>query len=212
MVNVTDDIFFKIFYVLASYLLGSVVFGYIMAKIFGGKDFGIADRPGTAGARRMFGLKASIPTFIFDCGKGVAVALVARSIGLDMVTLILACLAVLIGHNWPLWFSFRGGGGLATAMGIAGALAPVQFLIVLAASLTAANIYRFTLGKKHKVNSNVIGGITGVTLMPIVTYFYSDRIEEFKIYYLILFIGIFIIVIVKGLILHFKYRNVPTAG
>jgi glycerol-3-phosphate acyltransferase PlsY len=207
-----DSIYFKILYVILSYLLGSVLFGYVMSRIFGRKDFGVVDRPGTAGAGRLFGLKAAVPTLIFDCGKGVAVALVARAIGLDMITLIIACLAVLVGHNWPVWFKFRGGGGLATAMGIGGALAPIQFLIVLATSLAVSNIYRFTLGKKHRVNPNVVGGLTGVSLMPIVVYFYPVFIENYRIYYLVLFLGVFIIVVAKGIILHFMYRRVPTAG
>ncbi len=48
----TESIYFKIFYVIASYLLGSVVFGYIIAKILKKEGFGKIDRPGTAGAGR----------------------------------------------------------------------------------------------------------------------------------------------------------------
>jgi glycerol-3-phosphate acyltransferase PlsY len=220
-----ESIYIKILYVIASYLLGSVVFGYVMARIYGGKGFGVVDRPGTAGAGRMFGKKASIPTFLFDFGKGIAVALIGRYlIRPDTVTaggeqmsiniaLIAACLAVLIGHNWPVWYKFRGGGGLATAMGIGIVLVPIQFFIIMAVSLSIATIYRFTLYReKHKVNPNVIGGAIGATLMPIVIYFYPVFIEEFRIEYLILFIGVFIIIVAKGLILHFMYRKVPTAG
>ena len=65
-----ESIYFKIFYVIASYLLGSVVFGYIIAKILKKEGFGKIDRPGTAGAGRQYGFKAALPTFIFDCGKG----------------------------------------------------------------------------------------------------------------------------------------------
>lgn len=208
----TESIYFRVFYVIASYLLGSVVFGYVMAKILGKKGFGIIDRPGTAGAGRLYGYKASIPTFFFDCGKGAAVVLVGKAIGLDIITIIAASLAVLAGHNWPVWFKFRGGGGLATAMGIAAAVAPLQFAIVLAASLAVSNIYRFTLRKKHKVNPNVVGGLTGVSLMPFLVYFFPRYIEAFRIPYLYLFIGVFVIIVVKGIILHFTYRNVPTAG
>ncbi len=220
-----ESIYVKILYVVASYLLGSVVFGYVMAKILGGKGFGVVDRPGTAGAGRMFGKKASIPTFFFDFGKGLVVALIGRylikpdtiTIGAETIdiniALIIACLAVLAGHNWPVWYKFRGGGGLATAMGIGIALAPVQFLIIMATSLSIATVYRFTLyGKKHMVNPNVIGGLIGVILMPIVVYFYPVFIEEFRIEYLILFICVFLIVVIKGIILHFMYRKVPTAG
>ena len=60
-----DTIYFKIFYIIASYLLGSVVFGYIVARILKKEGFGRVDRPGTAGAGRQYGFKAALPVFIF---------------------------------------------------------------------------------------------------------------------------------------------------
>ena len=157
-----DNIYFRIFFIIASYLIGSVVFGYVIAKILGKKGFGSVDRPGTAGAGRQYGLKAGIPVFLFDCGKGAAIPLIGMAIGLDMLTIVIASFAVLLGHNWPVFFKFRGGGGVATAMGISAPLVPVQFLIVLGASLAIALIYRFTIGKKHKVNPNVIGSLFAI--------------------------------------------------
>ena len=144
-----DTIYFKVFYIIASYLLGSVVFGYVVARILKKKGFGYVDRPGTAGTGRQYGFKAALPVFIFDCGKGAAVPLIGKAIGLDMIIIIIASLALLIGHNWPVFFKFRGGGGVATAMGMAAALAPIQFLIILAIALSIGFTYKYTLGKKH---------------------------------------------------------------
>ncbi|MFO7928744.1 MAG: glycerol-3-phosphate acyltransferase [Candidatus Humimicrobiaceae bacterium] len=204
-----DSIYFKIFYVLASYLLGSVLFAYIMAKIFGrGKNLSEIDRPGTAGAGRQYGYKASIPTFIFDVGKGVAVPLVAHLIGLDRFTMVVATIAVLVGHNWPIFFKFKGGGGIATTIGIAAYLIPVIFLISFGISLAVGFTYKYTLHKKkHQVNPNVVGGALGTFLLPVLCFAFSK-----PNYLIILFFCLFLIIFTKGLILHFMYRNNPTAN
>lgn len=202
-----ENIYFRLFYIIASYLLGSVVFGYIVAKMFRKRGFGFVDRPGTAGAARQYGLKAAIPTFFFDCGKGILVPLVGRLIGLDMITIVIACLALLIGHNWPIFFRFRGGGGVAAALGMAGYLVTIPLLITLGASLIVSFIYKYTLGRRHKVNKIVAGSIFGISLLPVLTYFFHRSLI------LVLFaIGIFLIIAIKGFLLHFLYRDVPTAN
>ncbi len=206
-----ESIYFKIFYVIASYLLGSVVFGYIIAKILKKEGFGKIDRPGTAGAGRQYGFKAALPTFIFDCGKGALIPLVGRAVGLDVLTIVIASLAVLVGHNWPVFFKFRGGGGVATAMGISIVLIPVQFLIVLTSALSISLLYKFTLRKKHKVNPNVVGSLFAVVVLPILVYFWPFLLNEPFLLFM-LTIGIFAIIVVKGIILHMIYRKIPTSG
>ena len=202
-----DTIYFKVFYIITSYLLGSVVFGYLVARILKKEGFGRVDRPGTTGAGRQYGFKAALPVFIFDCGKGAAVPLIGKAIGLDMVTIIIASLAVLIGHNWPVFYKFRGGGGVATAMGVSVALVPIQFLIILAVALSVGFTYKYTLGKKHRVNSNVVASALGCVILPITLYLFKKPVEL-----IILFICVCLIIVIKGIILHFTYRNVPTAG
>ena len=202
-----ESIYFKIAYIIAGYLLGSVVFGYIMARIYGGKGFGRVDRPGSAGAGRQFGIKAGLPTFIFDVGKGVAVALVGLTIGLDITIIAIACAAMIVGHNWPVFFKFKGGGGIATTMGIAGALIPVPFWISFGAGVVVGFIYKYTLGKNHKVNPNVVGAALGTLLLPVLAWVFG-----FPPVLIILFTVIFLIIVTKGLLLHFMYRTVPTAN
>ena len=202
-----ESIYFKIAYIIASYLLGSVLFAYVMAKILKKDNLSSIDRPGTAGAGRQFGYKAGIPTFIFDVGKGILVPLVARLLGLDNITLVIAILAVLIGHNWPLFFKFRGGGGIATTIGIAAYLVPIIFLIVFGISLAMGFAYKYTLRKKHKVNPNVVGSALGSALLPIFCFAWGQ-----PLYIIILFIAIFLIIVTKGIILHLMYRNVATAN
>lgn len=197
-----ESIYFKIFYIIASYLLGSVVFGYIIAMIFKKEGFGIVDRPGTAGAARQYGLKAAIPTFLLDCAKGASVPLIGKYIGLDMITIVIASLAVLIGHNWPVFFKFKGGGGLASSIGIGTSLIPVPFLITFGVTIIAGFIYKYTLGKKSKINSIIAGSILGILLLPVLVYFFTKSLI------LVAFaIGMFIIIASKGLLLYFLQKN-----
>jgi len=220
-----DTIYFKILYVIAGYLLGSVLFSYIMVKIYSmkgeKKDLARVDRPGTAGIGRQYGIKAGLPTFLFDCGKGAAIVLIGKAIGLDDIIIAIACVAVIVGHNWPVWFKFVGGGGLATGMGIAGALMLIPFLILLGISVASGFIYKYTLGKTHKVNPNVFGGALGALLFPLSIYLFGFIFEKQYFFgpvydnplaYLVMAIVIFLIIVTKGIILHFIYRKVPTAN
>jgi glycerol-3-phosphate acyltransferase PlsY len=219
-----DTLYFKIIYVILAYLLGSVLFSYVMTAIYGRgdkKDLYKIDRPGTAGVGRQFGIKAGAPTFFFDCGKGVAVVMVGKAIGLDDITIAAACVAVIVGHNWPVWYKFKGGGGLATGMGIAGSLMLIPFLIFLGISLLIGTIYRFTAGRKHKVNPNVIGGLIGAILFPVFIYLFGIVFEgryffgpvyDAPFVYLIMAIVLLLIIVTKGIILHFAFRNISTAN
>ncbi len=220
-----DTIYFKIFYIIASYLLGSVLFSYIVVKIYSRrgvkKDLARIDRPGTAGVGRQYGVRAGLPTFLFDCGKGAAIVLTGKAIGLDDMIIAIACITVIAGHNWPVWFKFIGGGGLATGMGIAGALMFIPFLIFLGISLMVGFTYKYTLGRTHKVNPNVVAGALGALLFPITIYLfgfvfekqhYFGPVYDNPLVYLVMAIVIFLIIVSKGIILHFIYRRIPTAN
>lgn len=212
-----DTIYFKVIYIILSYLLGSVLFGYVVARILGKQGFGKVDRPGTAGAGRQYGLKAGIATFLFDFGKGVAVPLIGKAIGLDPLTILIASVAVLVGHNWSIFLRFKGGGGIACSMGFSSAIAPIPFVTVLAIALTVGFSYKYTLHKKkHDINPNVVSSLLAVTLMPFFTYFVFQDPRFFYIgdrfLVTMMYIVVFAIVVIKGVILHFMYRKVPTAN
>ena len=142
-----------------------------------------------------------------------------------MLTIVLASLAVLAGHNWPVFYRFRGGGGIATAMGISAVLLPIQFFIVLAVALSLGFTYKYTLKKKqkHKVNQNVVASLFAVIVLPPFLYLWSYgyrflvwenewKWQQTPFLIFMLTIGFFIIIVVKGVILHMIYRKVPTAG
>lgn len=112
---------------LIAYVIGSINFSVIFSKKFAGFDVREkgSGNAGTTNVLRTVGKKASIITLICDILKGVVAILVAYIAGLilkdsvDKALLIqLAGLAVIIGHTFPIYFGFKGGKGIATALGV----------------------------------------------------------------------------------------------
>ena len=108
-----------------AYLLGSISFAYVVGKLVVRRDIRKYGS-GNAGATNMtrnFGWKLGLVTFIGDIGKGVLAVLIgfwiAGSLGMSI-----AAVAVVAGHNWPVFFEFRGGKGVATTLGAAFVLMP----------------------------------------------------------------------------------------
>ena len=112
--------------VIISYLIGSISFSVIISKKMAGFD--VREKgSGNAGATNMLrsvGVKAAVLTLIGDCLKGVVAILIAVLIGkiaqnLDKALLVqLAGIAVILGHTFPIFFNFKGGKGVATALGV----------------------------------------------------------------------------------------------
>jgi len=110
-----------------AYLLGSISFSVIISKKMAGFDVREkgSGNAGTTNVLRTVGKKASILTLICDILKGVIAVLVAYIVGLiikegiDKALLIqIAGIAVILGHTFPIFFGFKGGKGIATALGV----------------------------------------------------------------------------------------------
>src|SRR5712675_135356 len=105
----------------AAYLLGSIPFGLLLAKLFGGGDVRKAGSGniGATNVARVVGPLAGILTLIFDAAKGTAaVWLAGRVTGENAAWMMAAAFAVLLGHCFPMWLKFEGGKGVATALGV----------------------------------------------------------------------------------------------
>src|SRR3954471_2258502 len=101
-----------------AYLLGSVPTGYILGY-FSGIDVRKAGsgNVGATNVARVAGKKVGILTLIGDAAKGFLPVLLARRLGFDPTVLGLAALAAFLGHLYPVFLNFRGGKGVATALG-----------------------------------------------------------------------------------------------
>ncbi|RMG59118.1 MAG: glycerol-3-phosphate 1-O-acyltransferase [Deltaproteobacteria bacterium] len=123
-------------FVLFSYLLGSVPFGLIIAKIFGK---GVDPRKvgsgniGATNVARAVGKVGGAVTLLLDAGKGFVPLFVARRYFVEGYYPILALCGAFafLGHIFPLYLKFRGGKGVATAFGIILYLSPVTALILV---------------------------------------------------------------------------------
>lgn len=111
---------------IVAYLLGSISFSVIISKKMAGFD--VREKgSGNAGATNMLrsiGKRAAILTLIGDALKGVVAILVAILVGTiaknaDKALLVqIAGIAVVVGHTFPIFFGFKGGKGVATALGV----------------------------------------------------------------------------------------------
>lgn len=127
----------NMFYILTigAYLVGSIPIGLIYAKLTGGTDprtIG-SGNIGATNMKRAGGKLAGIITLIGDIGKGSLTAIVATKYLTDTNEISVVCLAVFVGHLFSVFLKFRGGKGVATAIGVFVVLAPIAgFLGVLA--------------------------------------------------------------------------------
>lgn len=144
--------------VLLSYLLGSIPFGLILVRVLHGEDVrqsgsGNIGATNVARTAPMLGLI----TLLLDAGKGFLAVAIAAWLGGDKS---LAALCAVAGHIFPVWLRFRGGKGVATAIGGYAALAADVTAICLVAFVLLLASFRFVS----------LGSITAIALFPLVAY------------------------------------------
>jgi len=137
-------------FVLFAYLIGSISFAVIASKLFGLPDprtFG-SKNPGATNVLRTGKKAAAALTLFGDGAKGwLAVFLALRfaaDYGVSEYGVAAVCVAVFLGHVYPVFFNFHGGKGVATLLGILLALSLWLGLSVLATWLVAILIWRIS--------------------------------------------------------------------
>jgi glycerol-3-phosphate acyltransferase PlsY len=104
-----------------AYLLGSIPFGYVLVRVFRKEDIR-AKGSGNIGATNVVRSGArglGIATLLLDMLKGLAAVLIARHIASGNYDVeVAAAVAAVLGHVFPVWLRFRGGKGVATALGV----------------------------------------------------------------------------------------------
>jgi acyl phosphate:glycerol-3-phosphate acyltransferase len=143
-----------------AYLLGSIPFGYLLVRFFLKEDIR-AIGSGNIGATNVArsGAKGlGIATLALDCLKGFVAVLLAKHLApgdLDLAAL--AAVAAIVGHIFPVWLRFRGGKGIATALGVFLALSWPTALSALGVFIAVTLITRYVS----------LGSILGATTLPI---------------------------------------------
>src|SRR6266849_3796965 len=148
----------------AAYLLGSIPFGLLLTKLFGGGDVRKtgSGNIGATNVARVVGPLAGILTLVFDTAKGTAAVWLAGRVTDESATwMMIAAFAVLLGHCFPVWLKFKGGKGVATALGVFLGLCPPAAVSALLVFILCVAYWRY----------GSLGSVAVAAAMPLLIYF-----------------------------------------
>ena len=171
-----------IYFLIASYLIGSISSAIILCKIAGLPDPRTqgSKNPGATNVLRLGGKKIAALVLVFDGLKGAIPVITANYFGLSLFELTFILLLAFLGHVFPLFYGFKGGKGVATYLG---GLIGLNLFVGLTFS-----IIWLIVAKVIKVSS--VAALTATLLSPI--YFYFITTHNFKATLVIFLINIFI--------------------
>jgi glycerol-3-phosphate acyltransferase PlsY len=133
-------------FVLPAYLLGSLPFAVIVSRAFGLADprsFG-SKNPGATNVLRSGNKLAALLTLVGDAAKGWLAMWLAQLAGADALGIAAAGLAAFLGHLFPLFLKFRGGKGVATALGVLAGFSGWLALACAGIWLAIAAVFRYS--------------------------------------------------------------------
>jgi len=148
---------------LIAYLLGSIPFGYLIVRARCARDIreSGSGNTGAANVARTAGPVAGLLTLLLDVGKGfLAVWVAAKWTGGDMRWMMAAAVFAVIGHIFPVWLEFRGGKGVATALG--------AFLLICPQAVGAAAILWLVLAFFWRYSS--LASIAAAAALPVLIH------------------------------------------
>lgn len=178
-------------FIIAAYLLGSVSFAVVVSKLSGLPDphsYG-SGNPGATNVLRTGNKSAALFTLLGDAAKGwlaVWIALkFAEEYKLDTAAIAAVAIAVFLGHLYPIFHRFRGGKGVATALGVLFALNPWMGLCVFATWIT---VFLFT-----RISS--LAALIAAIASPLISLYFFG------------YSPIFITIVVMALLLIWRHRK-----
>jgi acyl phosphate:glycerol-3-phosphate acyltransferase len=133
--------------IVTSYLIGAIPFGLLLVRLLGGGDIRQqgSGNIGATNVLRAVGKKAGATALLLDMAKGAIPVLVARNLyGLEDPVTLFCALAAFLGHLYPVYLGFRGGKGVATALGVLIAWVPIAAAISLLIWLIAAKLFKYS--------------------------------------------------------------------
>jgi acyl phosphate:glycerol-3-phosphate acyltransferase len=156
--------FSPLVFIVAGYLLGSIPFGLLLSKLFGGRDVRNvgSGNIGATNVARAAGLFAGILTLLLDGAKGAAAVWLAGHYTSESATwMMLAGLAALAGHCFPVWLQFKGGKGVATGAGVFLAICPFALLGSVLLFILVVAFWRYVS----------LASISAAAAIPLLVYF-----------------------------------------
>ena len=132
--------------VVMAYLMGSISFAIVISKLFGLQDprkFG-SGNPGATNVLRTGNKTAAALTLLGDAAKGWFAVWIAMRMDVDQATIALVAFAVFIGHLYPIFLKFKGGKGVATALGVLFAVQPWLALATIVTWVLIAVFFKYS--------------------------------------------------------------------
>lgn len=150
--------------ILASYLMGSLSSAIIVCRLMGLPDprTGGSGNPGATNVLRLGGKKAAAATLLGDSLKGFVPVFAGHLLDVSAGAMAATALAAFLGHLYPLFFSFRGGKGVATALG-------VQFGLAWQIGASVAAIWLF-MALVLKISS--LAALVSMALAPLIVWWF----------------------------------------
>jgi len=144
--NKEFSMWFYALLIVVAYLFGSISTAIVTCRLMGLPDPRTqgSGNPGATNVLRHGGKKAAIITLVGDMLKGLVPVLIARAFGVPVEVLALVGLAAFVGHLFPVFFGFRGGKGVATAIGVLFGISWMLGLSYVVTWLLAAAIFRIS--------------------------------------------------------------------
>lgn len=156
-----------VFHIVGAYLLGSVSSAVLFTRLFLNTDIRKqgSGNPGTTNVLRTVGKTAAAAVFIFDVLKGAIPVYIGFLFGFKPLVLSAIALSACVGHMYPIFFSFKGGKGVATALG---AMMPLNAYLAICLLGTWLAIFAIT-----RISS--LAAITTLLLAPIYAYLFKPE-------------------------------------
>ncbi|WP_190284716.1 glycerol-3-phosphate acyltransferase [Bacillus sp. S3] len=150
-------------YFVLSYLIGNIMFGYLVTKALYRKDIRLhgSGNVGARNAGRLHGKKAFVAIFLGDALKGAAVIWIARSLHFHEHVQLLGLGMVILGHIKPAVLKFKGGKGISTFIGGMVCFEPLIIPVILLAFFA---LYPF-------IKSFTISGLGAFLAIPVFLFF-----------------------------------------
>lgn len=151
------------FLVPLAYLLGSLSTAVIVSRVLGlpdPREQG-SKNPGATNVLRLGGKKAAVITLVGDAMKGLIPVVIAQYLAVNPDMLAAVGLAAFLGHLYPVFFGFKGGKGVATALGVLTGFSGWVGLSVLATWLLMAWLFRISS----------LAALTAAALAPVFVWF-----------------------------------------
>ncbi len=132
--------------IIAAYFIGAISFGIIASRLFNLPDprtIG-SGNIGATNVLRTGKKSAAIFTLLGDVAKGWLTVWLVSQMGVPLMVILLTAIAVFLGHLYPVYYRFKGGKGVATALGILFALSPMLGLVVLVTWLVVLGLFKYS--------------------------------------------------------------------